>query len=84
VPLLLNLDVRLINATGIVGAVQVRPIPLIQLWRIALYPAKDGRMIDKDASFPQQFFHITIAQGIPQISPHRAEDEGGFIVAPFE
>jgi hypothetical protein len=41
-------------------------------------------MIDKDASFPQEFFHITLAQGILQVPPHRAEDDVGFKVAPFE
>jgi hypothetical protein len=32
-------------------------------------------MINGDAAFAQEFFHITIAQGIPQVPPHRAEDD---------
>jgi hypothetical protein len=41
-------------------------------------------MIDGGASFAQEFFHITIAQGIPQVPADRAENDLSFKVAPFE
>jgi hypothetical protein len=30
-------------------------------------------MINGDAAFPQEFFDITIAEGIPQVPAHRAQ-----------
>jgi hypothetical protein len=77
-------DIGLINTVGIIGEAQVWSTLLVKFRGIALDPAKHGRMIDGAASFPQEFFHITIAQGIPQVPPHRAEDDVGFKVAPFE
>jgi hypothetical protein len=40
-------------------------------------------MIDPHAPFPQEFFHITIAQGIAQIPSYGTEDDVGVKVAPF-
>ena len=52
------------GAVGIVGAVQVRSTPFIEFWSIGLDPAKHRRMVDPHATFPQQFFHVAIAQRI--------------------
>ena len=74
-PLLFNPDVRLIDAVGIVGEAQVRSTPSVEFGRIALDPAKHGRMIDGDASFAQELFDVTIAQGVAQIPSHRTKDD---------
>jgi transposase len=41
-------------------------------------------MIDGDAPFLQEFFDIAIAQGVAEVPPHRAKDDIGFKVTPFE
>jgi len=45
-PVLVDPDVRLIHTRRIVGGFQVRSVPLIHLWRIALHPAEHGGVID--------------------------------------
>jgi hypothetical protein len=45
---------------------------------------KDGGVVDRHATFPHKFFHVALAQGVPQIPPHGAEDDLGFKMAPFE
>jgi hypothetical protein len=83
-PLLLDLDVRFIHAVRIVGRSQRGPAAFLQFRGIALHPAKHGRMIDGDASFTQEFFDITVAEGIAEVPPHRAKDDLSFKVTPFE
>jgi hypothetical protein len=84
VPLLVNLDVRLIDAVRIVGAFQLRSTPFIEFGGIALDPAKYGGMIDGDASFAQELFDITITQSIPEVPADRAEDDVSLKVALLE
>jgi hypothetical protein len=84
IPLLLDLDVRFIHAIRIVGCTQRGPTAFIQFRGVALHPAKHGRMIDGDASFAQELFDITVAEGIAEVPPHRAQDDLGFKVTPFE
>jgi hypothetical protein len=48
---LLDLDIGLIDAVGIVGDVQGRSTPCIELWSIVLDPAKHRRMVDPYATF---------------------------------
>jgi hypothetical protein len=67
VPLLLDLDIGLIDAVGVVRLFQQWPAAPLQFRGIALDPTKHGRIIDGDAAFPQEFFHITIAQGVAQV-----------------
>ena len=49
--------VRLVDSIRIRGASQEWPTPLVDLWRIALHPSIDRRMVDTQAplraSFPQ-------------------------------
>jgi hypothetical protein len=78
-----ELDLGLISTVGVMGAVQGRPTPRVQRWRIALDPTAHGGVVDPHPTVPQQFFHVTIAQGIPQRPPHRAQDDVGFKVPPF-
>src|SRR5262247_4428509 len=84
VPVLLDLDIGFIHAVGIVGHVQVWSAPFVEFGGIALDPAKYGRMIDGDASFPQELFDIAIAQSIPEVPADRTEDDISLKVAPLE
>jgi hypothetical protein len=47
---------------------------LVECRRIPLDPSKHGGVIDGDPAFPQQFFDITIAQGIAEIPPDPADN----------
>ena len=84
VPLLLDLDIGLINAIGIVGDVQVWLTLLVEFWSVVLDPAEHGCMVNLNTSFLQEFFDITIAQCIAQIPSHGVEDDVGFKVTLFE
>src|SRR5262245_21845261 len=84
VPLLLNLDIGFIHAVRIVGRPQRWPTPPVQLWRIPLDPAEHRRMIDLETALPQEFFYVTIAQGISEIPSHPTENDLGSKVTPFE
>ena len=84
IPLLLDLDIRLIDAIRVIGRGEMGPIALVEFGRLALNPTKHGGVIDGDASFPQQFFAITITQGIAQIPPHATHDDLPRKVTPFE
>ena len=56
--------------------------PRTQRWRIALDPTAHGGVVDPHpVRIPA--VHVTIAQGIPQRPPHRAQDDVGFKVPPF-
>jgi hypothetical protein len=40
-------------------------------------------MIAPQATFPQEFFDIAVAQGVAQTPPHSTENDVGLKVAPF-
>ena len=65
IPLLLDLDVRLIDAIGVVRLGAMGPTALVEFGRLALHPPKDSGMVDGAPAFPQPFFDITIAQQFP-------------------
>ena len=84
IPLLLDLDVRLIDAIGVVRLGEMRTTPLVELRRVALHSAKHRCVIDGDPTLLHQFFDITVAQGIAEIPPHTADDDFTGKVTPFE
>jgi hypothetical protein len=84
VPLLFNFDVRCIDAGRIVGRTQKGLAPSVQIWRIALDPAKHRGMVDPLTAFPHELFHVAVAQRVAQIPSHGTEDHVGLKVAPFE
>jgi hypothetical protein len=84
VPLLLDLDIGLIHAVGVIGRFELWPAAFVELRSIPLDPMKYRRMINRDPAFPQEFFHVARAQRIAEIPPHGAEDDVGLKVAPFE
>src|SRR4051794_7560590 len=76
-PAPLHLDVCLINPPRAVAPVQVRPDPLLQLWRIGLDPAEDGRVVHLDATVLEHQLEIAIADREHQIPSDRPQDHLG-------
>ena len=52
------------------------------LWRIALHPSIDRRMVDHKAPLAHHFFEIAVTQGIAQVPPHAQQDEFRFGLDP--
>jgi hypothetical protein len=48
----------------------VRSTSSVEFGSMALELAKHGRMVDGDATFPQEFFHATIAQQLSFPDPN--------------
>src|SRR3954469_20795215 len=60
-PAAFHFDVCLVDPPRAVTPVQVWPDPLLQLWRISLDPAEDGRVVHRDATVLQHKLKIAIA-----------------------
>jgi site-specific DNA recombinase len=84
IPLFLNFDVGLIDAVRISRRCEIGPAAFVKLGRVALDPAEHRRVIDVEAALQQEFFHVTVAQGIPEIPSHPTDNDLGSKVAPFE
>jgi hypothetical protein len=52
--------VRLKISAVSTGGPQLWSTPLVQLWCIALDPTKHRGVIDRHATFPQQFFYVAM------------------------
>src|SRR3954452_16564232 len=83
-PTPLHLDVCLINPPRAVAPVQVRPDPLLQLWRIGLDPAEDGRVVPLDATVLEHQLEIAVADWEHQIPAHSPQDHLGRELPAFE
>src|SRR5690242_3684304 len=55
-----------------------------QLWGIALYPAINRRVIDRELAFEHHLFEISIAERIAKIPAHAQQNEVRLKVTPFE
>src|SRR5690348_9339144 len=55
----------------------MRPDPLLQLRRVGLDPAEDGRVVDRDAAVLQHELEIAVADREHQIPAHGPEDHLG-------
>src|SRR3546814_12161464 len=58
--------------------------PLIHLRGVALDPAIDRRMVDRNAAFRQHFLKVAIADRIATIPAHRPQDHITLEMAPLE
>ena len=63
-PLLFDLDVRFIDAPGVVGDLEVWPASLLQFWGIPLNPPIDRAMINMQTVFGHHLFQVSVAQRI--------------------
>src|SRR5262249_43158223 len=84
IPLLLGLNIYLIDAVRVVRCGEMRAAPLVELRSITLYLPKHGDVIDGDHSLLHQFFDITVAHGIAEILPHAAYNDFTSKVTPFK
>jgi hypothetical protein len=83
-PLLLDFDVGLIDPVRIIRRCEIWPAAFVELRRIALDSAEHRRMIDVGAALQQEFFHVTVSQGIPEIPSHPTHNDLRSKVAPFK
>src|SRR3546814_12224833 len=58
--------------------------PLLHLQGVALDPAIDRRMVDRNAAFRQHFLKVAIADRIATIPAHRPQDHITLEMAPLE
>src|SRR3546814_4755948 len=58
--------------------------PLLHLRGVALDPAMDRRMVDRNAAFRQHFLKVAIADRIATIPAHRPQDHITLEMAPLE
>ena len=77
-------NVSFVYSPGTVGRFQFPPAPLIEFWRIPLYPTPSGRMVSPQTSLREKFFDVTIGERIPQIPTDSTKNDGWFEVSPFE
>jgi hypothetical protein len=83
-PVACHSQVGFVYSPGTVGRFQFPPTPLIEFWRVPLYPTPNGRMVSPQTSLREKFFDVAIGERIPQIPTDRAKNDGWFEVSPFE
>src|SRR3546814_312324 len=76
---------RFIQAPARIKATPPEPAqPLLHLRGVALDPAIDRRMVDRNAAFRQHFLKVAIADRIATIPAHRPQDHITLEMAPLE
>src|SRR3546814_18832613 len=84
-PLAPHLDVGFIQAPARIKATPPEPAqPLLHLRGVALDPAIDRRMVDRNAVFRQHFLKVAIADRIATIPAHRPQDQITLEMEPLE
>src|SRR3546814_9613182 len=84
-PLAPHLDVGFIQAPARIKATPPEPAqPLLHLRGVALDPAIDRRMVERNAAFRQHFLKVAIADRIATIPAHRTQDHITLEMAPLE
>ena len=84
IPLLLDLDLRLIDAVRVIGRGEMGPTALVEFGRIALDPPQDGGMVNVQPPLQHDFFQIAITSGVTQISVDAEHNDVAFEMAPFK
>jgi len=69
-----DLDVGLVDKPAVAHGVPCRAGSINELRGEGLYPAIHRDVIDPDATFGQQLFHVAIGQAVAQIPAHRDRD----------
>src|SRR3546814_3834469 len=78
-------DLGFIQAPARIKATPPEPAqPLLHLRGVALDPAIDRRMVDRNAAFRQHFLKVAIADRIATIPAHRPQDHITLEMAPLE
>src|SRR5699024_6180566 len=84
-PLAPPLDVGFIQAPARIKATPPEPAPpLLHLRRVALDPAIDRRIVDRNAAFSEPFLTVAFAHRLETIPAHRPQDDNTLERAPLE
>jgi hypothetical protein len=70
----LDLDVGLIHPPRAICHPKMRPYALLNLRRVALRPARHGRVVNRDPAIRQHALHISEADRELKIPPDRPKD----------
>jgi hypothetical protein len=79
-----NLYIRFIHPPGSTGTPEFATQPLIQERRVILDSAPDGDVARGKSALRHHFFHIAVAERIPQVPPHAQHDDDILKVLPSE
>ena len=77
-------NVCFVHPPRAVGGFQIPTASFIEFRRISLHPAPNGRVVRWQTAFGQKFLDVAIGEGIAQIPPDRAKNDGWFKVSPFK
>ena len=83
-PTPLDLDVGLVDAPRSAGLASEAVPPFFELWNIALDPAHDRRMSQRQSAFGHHFHEIPKAELVSQIPTHTENDDLPVEMAAFE
>jgi len=77
-------NVGFIDPPRAVGWLQFPPTSLVQLGCVALHPAPNGGVVNRQTPFDEQLLDVPIRKREPQIPTDRANNDLGFEVPPFK
>src|SRR5215213_9037524 len=83
-PAALYLHIRLIHPPRAVAQPQVRPDPLLDLRRVGLDPAVNGRVVHGYAAVGEHQLEVAVADGEHEVPANRPEDHLGGELPPLE
>jgi hypothetical protein len=69
-----DLDIGLVHLPTIPSRLAGRACGVDELLCERLDPPVDSHMVDLDAAFSEQFFHVAVGQAIAQVPAHRDRD----------
>src|SRR5437764_9315231 len=84
IPLAFHLNIRLVHAPADPHRTLTPVKRLFQQGAVFHDPALDGGVVDRDSALLQEFFDMTVAQGIRHIPTHTHEDDIRWEMGPFE
>src|SRR3954453_11197832 len=83
-PAALHLHIRLIHPPRAVAQPQLRPDPLLDLRRVGLNPAVNGRVVHGYAAVSEHQLEVAVADGEHEVPANRPEDHLGGELPPLE
>jgi hypothetical protein len=84
VPRLVALAVRLIHAGRLMGRPQIRPTPLVELWRLAWAPAQHRGRVHEQPPCPRACFPIPVPQGLASLPTDAEQEHVTFTMLPLD
>src|SRR5262245_66567805 len=84
IPLAFHLDIRLVHAPAHPHRALTPMKRFFQLGTVFHNPALDGRVVDGHSTLLQEFFDMTIAQGVRQIPPYTHQNDVLWEMGPLD